>query len=1133
MTRIRRRIAALATVSFLALGSTVVIAGAAQALQDPPTITGPATTTSSTVDVAIDVVGNGNNYSVTVLANGTPTTCIGFEYFDESIVCQIELTAGFGTYALTATTDDGEVSLPSAEFEITYGGTGATAITVPGDNQSIDADAVPAGYPFQGTGPAMASLEIAATPATGGGAPVWLCSTTVSAAGTWTCNTSFPEFRDWDIIATATDVDGTPTSSANLNFETRPSRPGLSVMPLIGSADVTVNGVAGSDTAVSLYTEFGGSTTLAARCPEGWDGSYSPPPSSGSPLVCGFPLPTGIHLFSSVQFVNDVYSSDRGDLIRVPAVPSLDAVGVAGGLQLSGTVADEPDFSSTVNTGSLVSVYREVPDDAPEFVCSDDVDTSTGEWGCTAALPDGDYAVYAFAQSTGFADDTAVAGSQNGYHNGVSDYSETVLVTALPAVPPGVPDVDYVFGPGSVGVTATGEPLGGVAIRVYETSDNGEGYNWDLRYGCPTVIEGEGLYVPFGESTESCTFPLAPGIWNFWTNQELYDPDTGTYLQSDYQDDYVLIPTTPTLGAVVNANRSVTFSGAGTPGYVARVHDAGGVIRCTDAVNEIGAWSCTYSPAAGESTWQATQLSQGFVANPGGGGPVGSYQGISAYSAGIGVVVPAAAVAPTPTPSPTPLVWSLKGLNKSELIPGETIILSSEGLPPGATIDVEINSTPRALGSTVVADDGTFSMPVTIPLDMEPGSHTLVVTLTPLGGSPSVLSQPVAILPLAPEKAIAPEQEPKSEVMEATGSGSGSGFTSTDRSDPGAPSSITESVGTWRDIIANPMTLLGAAGLGLALLLLVAFPAELLNSTLSSNSQRLGRGFAAIESAVNRATGWFISVTRTPAIAAAVIVLVTSVLFGFVDPGFGFDIVSLRLVLSLGIGLFVVSYVASFISSRVIKRAWGVEASIQLQPAALIFAALGVIVARALDFSPGFLVGLVIGLEIALSTREPYRSRAVIAHFGILVGICVLAWLGYSLATAMLSPEPGFVDLLVVDALAATTVEGLTAATVAMLPLGFLEGRNLFLHSKRLWFISFATIAALFCLLVLPIASGDSGVRDWLSWTLVLLGFAVVTLSLWAYFHFTGGRRTTRGDDPVSLDSPEDDPVTLDRVGKP
>jgi protein-S-isoprenylcysteine O-methyltransferase Ste14 len=134
-------------------------------------------------------------------------------------------------------------------------------------------------------------------------------------------------------------------------------------------------------------------------------------------------------------------------------------------------------------------------------------------------------------------------------------------------------------------------------------------------------------------------------------------------------------------------------------------------------------------------------------------------------------------------------------------------------------------------------------------------------------------------------------------------------------------------------------------------------------------------------------------------------------------------------------------------------------------------------------------------------------------QLGVLAGVSVVAWVAYSIATAMLPAEPDFAQALTVDALSATVVEGLTAAAVSILPLGFLEGRELFQHSKRLWLGVFIGLALLFSLLVLPIASNASGPADWLVWGIVLIGFAAITLIVWAIFQFTG-----RHDDPHEED---------------
>jgi hypothetical protein len=119
--------------------------------------------------------------------------------------------------------------------------------------------------------------------------------------------------------------------------------------------------------------------------------------------------------------------------------------------------------------------------------------------------------------------------------------------------------------------------------------------------------------------------------------------------------------------------------------------------------------------------------------------------------------------------------------------------------------------------------------------------------------------------------------------------------------------------------------------------------------------------------------------------------------------------------------------------------------------------------------------------------------------------------------TAVVTGEPTVLGLLISDALVATTSEGLTAALAALMPLGYLQGHEIFRHSKRLWAATFAGVAAMFALIVLPTAAAGPGdAADIGFWVLVMVVFAAVTLTLWAVLHFTGDR----GGDNETADQP-------------
>jgi hypothetical protein len=64
---------------------------------------------------------------------------------------------------------------------------------------------------------------------------------------------------------------------------------------------------------------------------------------------------------------------------------------------------------------------------------------------------------------------------------------------------------------------------------------------------------------------------------------------------------------------------------------------------------------------------------------------------------------------------------------------------------PRTTVLVTIRSVERELGTGTSADDGSLRVRVTIPIDMEPGAHTIFLKGTGADGNPLVLSRGITI----------------------------------------------------------------------------------------------------------------------------------------------------------------------------------------------------------------------------------------------------------------------------------------------------------------------------------------------------------------------------------------------------
>ena len=703
--------------------------------------------------------------------------------------------------------------------------------------------------------------------------------------------------------------------------------------------------------------------------------------------------------------------------------------------------------------------------------CTAAVD-ETGHWSCeaTSPIPPDTYTDF-WAQST-FID--ASPGDDGAFH------TFTVL--------PPKPTMSYAVAPGMVTATGVGVPTSGVSIELRRITEGGT-YIHTLVDGCPTLIDT--LPFPhvraYGGSTVTCPLTLDPGIWSFYS-QQVVDG-----VESAFSNDYVRVPTAPTIAAHVNGDRSVTISGSGSAGGIIHVETPSHANVCQTAVSGTS-WSCTVTQSAGAHKYLAYAQDQGFVAVPGDGIiPDSTFQGASAYSALVSVTVPTAPAPPAPPALPAPRPWTMSFGDITEVEPGDEIVIEGADAPAGAAVDGEIHSTPAALGSTVVDPDGTFSITASIPEETEPGAHHIVVTVTPADGSaPSTIEQPITVLAPPPPAVV-------DEPAETQTAGSGAGGASTIRSKPGAVSALTVGFVTPAEIISNPLVAATAGSLGLALVLLVLVPAEFFGESLANHYGSFA-AFMERRKRLSRATkaiGSWVGSHRL--ISGIVLVLLTSAVFSFVDPGFGFDLTSLRLLLSCAVSILLVNFASAGVTELVAERAWKVPTRLKVMPWGLAIAIVGVVASRILNFSPGFLIGSIIGVGIIGHVGAKLEARVILLWSAVVWAIAVVAWALIGLVPVLPASEPvAFWTALLTDSLVATSAAGLTALLVALLPIALFDGGELFAYSKLIWGAAFGIAAATFCLIVVPSASNWMGLGDGLlGWLLLTLSF--IALAIVAY----------------------------------
>jgi hypothetical protein len=874
--------------------------------------------------------------------------------------------------------------------------------------------------------------------------------------GDWNCTIAAPAgAHDYVAIARTTTPIG--TSNAQDVFSV-----GRSARSNVVSTNVTPVGVL----AITDPAPDGGSSEwLAGPTSFSIGGTSSANPLGVNVLVDGVPVPECANL----AVVAGAWSCTTALLagtheIRATQLGTLDAVvtwtvtipePVVGGLDPQVIPSyDTAAFDGTVYyPNGQVLVEVEVGDGVYES-CTDPAPYGpVSNWACGVSMyyyPDGAYNVRI----------SIVDGAAQ---------SPYVWRTLIVGEPPMTPDLTCSYGPASATFAGphpmwvyTAEPVG----------PYGSGWSWEL--ADQALCNGHsGTIVPDGTQFSGTSVATCSPIC------DITGLDAGLYeVYVGYSGGYsylFTVPETPAFTTTASSGSTVITSGTGTPADRIQVQRQDGGILCSTTVSATGRWACTFPKSS-------ANRARVLAVDPSSGG-------MSSYSVSRSIPVLSAEL---PTESPTSVVtWLLNfGGDLSKLKPGDTFTVTVDGIPAGWTIEMWMHSTPYLVGSAI-ATGGSTAIDVTVPMGIESGAHEIEMVAIGPDGTTYSESSPAFVLAAAVEEE-APEESPGDDDLDGLGI---PGAMGAERNEPGARSALSDALAPVSAIVANPATLAIAGGLALALLFLVALPTELLNSSLSSNTSRLGRAYGAVDGALTKAQDWFIKVTHSRALAAALITTMVAIVYGFVDPGFGFDIVSLRLVLSLAIAFFLLSYGASWLSGLIVKRAWGATGIVALQPSIILFAVIGVIVARILDFSPGFLVGVAIGLELIQASKK-VSARAVFVQVAVITGLALAAWIAYS----FFSPGDAFLGRLVEDTLVAVTAEGLTGALIAVFPLRFLDGRELWEVSKRLWVAAFLIVAVAFALLVLPTAIQGTDVADYGTWLLVFAVFGAISLAVWFVF---------------------------------
>ncbi len=283
------------------------------------------------------------------------------------------------------------------------------------------------------------------------------------------------------------------------------------------------------------------------------------------------------------------------------------------------------------------------------------------------------------------------------------------------------------------------------------------------------------------------------------------------------------------------------------------------------------------------------------------------------------------------------------------------------------------------------------------------------------------------------------------------------------------------------------------AALGtIVLVLLIALPTQLFNRASEVATDRVAVWWAARRGG-RPARG--MTVKGLPAAAGGV--AVAALISAFVDPGFGFNAASARMLGSIATGFLIDVVVGWFVVIALVRRIRpGAAVSFEFRPLTLIIVAAAVLFTRLTGFEPGIVFGLVAGVVFGGLLAGAERARVTLVTLGYGFAAAVLAWLSYSALTLVSEPAPVLVFLQ--ETLASIAIAGIAALPVMLLPVRGLVGRDVWQWSRRTWVICYAIGLAGFLLVLMPMPFSWATVSAsiW-AWGGLYAAYAITALGVW------------------------------------
>lgn len=308
----------------------------------------------------------------------------------------------------------------------------------------------------------------------------------------------------------------------------------------------------------------------------------------------------------------------------------------------------------------------------------------------------------------------------------------------------------------------------------------------------------------------------------------------------------------------------------------------------------------------------------------------------------------------------------------------------------------------------------------------------------------------------------------------------------------GPTASLVASVPSPRDINLDPVVVAASLALTAGMLFLFPFPAEIFNTTLAEHHDEILGWFRRGHRPASRfwESRWVLALGF----------VVMALLYGFLDPGFGLSADSVSVFAGLLIGVVITTFGFLLPVLAVRRSRTGTWGKLRVLPVAIVVGIGCVALSRAIDFVPGYLYGIALGVVFAGAVGEDVEAAEVTAGSVFVLALAIASWFGLGIVrTGGDWPLAGVIEA----ALAMTTVAAFEAVVFGLIPIHGMPGKVLFRSRRLVWAVIWgASMLAFFHVLVNP-QSGylvDTAMVPVATTYGLLALFGVVSVGLWAWF---------------------------------